>query len=251
MSASGTHSRGRIRVSAWVPALATLLLLTVANMIQSVPWLGEYVFTSAKVMLYFSIHAAIIISIAALALLRRSWAGELWQWCREFPMPSGMKYAVVIVLLGNLVSIAVGRPSYPFYDVGMFRWTTSFKNAPKTVYKPKYFFWQDGEAKVLDMRREGFFLLAEHFGLRFTHEFTFSANFHNKGQRENFEFIADLMRQRGVDTLWVGVHAVNYATGEVWFDPDICNAVTVNSTEPIHYGPIYIPDYQLTACDED
>jgi hypothetical protein len=103
--------------------------------------------------------------------------------------------------------------------------------------------------KVLDLRKEGFVLLAEHFGWwGYNHEFTFSATFHNKGQKENFDFITKEMKALGIDTLWVGVHWLNYENGEVGFDSDICNAIEVNTTEKIHYGPIYIPEYQINKC---
>ena len=59
------------------------------------------------------------------------------------------------------------------------------------------------------------------------------------------------MKARGVDTLWVGVHTVNFETREVTFDADICNAVLINQTANLYYGPIYIPEYQIMKCDED
>lgn len=68
------------------------------------------------------------------------------------------------------------------------------------------------------------------------------------GGKENFDFLSALMKQRGIDTLWVGIHAVNFETGEVSFDPDICRAIQMNETAQLYYGPIYIPDYQISKC---
>lgn len=61
----------------------------------------------------------------------------------------------------------------------------------------------------------------------------------------NFEYLKRHLEQRGIDKLWVGVHSVNYETGEVGFDPNVCRAIQVNKHKRIYYGPIYIPEYQL------
>jgi len=115
----------------------------------------------------------------------------------------------------------------------------------------KYYYWQDGQCKILDLRKEGSFFLAEHFGWGYTEEFMFAARFRNRGEKKNFEFLSALMKERGIDSLWVGVHSVNFETHDVTFDPDICNAVTFNQTANLYYGPIYVPDYQVKRCDED
>jgi hypothetical protein len=166
----------------------------------------------------------------------------------NLPINKSLKIAVIIVFMGNLVSIGIGKPSYPFYDVGMFRWSKEFSNPSKILYRTKYYYWKDSKAKVLDLRREGFVLLSEHFGWGYSHEFTFSANYHNKGQKENFDFILSKVKSLGIDTLWVGVQTVNYASGEVKFDPDICNAIEINNSKEIYYGPIYMPHYQINKC---
>ncbi|WP_157962240.1 hypothetical protein [Winogradskyella aurantiaca] len=159
--------------------------------------------------------------------------------------------AVLVVILGNSICILLGKPNYPFYDVGMFRWSSPFINKPKTVYFPKYYYWLNNEPKILELRKEGTFFMAEHFGLGYTHEYTFATTFHNKSQRENFEFLLEHLQDDGIDTLWVGIHAVNYETKEVWFDPDICKAIEINIQKQIHYGPIFIPEYQLKECYAD
>jgi len=166
------------------------------------------------------------------------------------PIPKGAKRAAVIVACANLVAIGFGIARYPFYDVGMFRWATTFKDRDKTVYRPKYYFWDHGHYKILDLRKEGSFMLADYFGPGFTEEFTFAAAFHQKGKKGNFEFLQHEMQTRGIDTLWVGIHSVNFATQEVKFDPDICNAIRINADSSLYYGPIYIPDYQRMKCHE-
>jgi hypothetical protein len=170
---------------------------------------------------------------------------------RSLPIPRAAKYLIVIILFGNLMAISLGQPRYPFYDVGMFRWSTPFRNHDKVMSQHKYYYWKNGQYKILDLRKEGSFFLAEHFGWGYTDEFMFGARFRHRGKQKNFEFLSALMKEQGVDTLWVGVHSVNFETREVTFDPDLCNAVKTNQTADLYYGPIYIPDYQLSRCHED
>ena len=170
---------------------------------------------------------------------------------RSLPIPIAAKYFIVIVLFGNLIAISLGKPRYPFYDVGMFRWSTPFLHHDKIMGQLKYFYWQNGQYKILDLRKEGSLFLAEHFGWGYTDEFMFAARFRNRGKKKNFEFLNVLMKERGIDSLWVGVHSVNFETREVTFDPDICNAIKINQSANLYYGPIYSPDYQISKCHED
>ena len=170
---------------------------------------------------------------------------------RSLPIPRAAKYFMVLVLFGNLIAISFGKPRYPFYDVGMFRWFTPYRNYDKVMGQLKYYYWKNGQYKILDLRKEGSFFLAEHFGWGYTDEFMFAARFRNRGKKKNFEFLSSLMKERGVDTLWVGVHSVNFEKRNVTFDPDICNAIEMNQMANLYYGPIYIPDYQISRCHED
>lgn len=169
----------------------------------------------------------------------------------KISMPIGAKIVISIVVIGNLLSVILAKPVYPFYDVGMFRWNSTFENKSEIVYKPKYYYYKYGALQILDLRKESFYFLSEHLGLGYNHEFTFATTYHNKSQKENFDFIVSKLKEQGIDTLWVGVHAVNYKTKKVWFDPDICNAIKINTTKEIHYGSIYIPEYQINRCDEN
>jgi len=166
-------------------------------------------------------------------------------------VPRAVKYVIVIVLSANLITISFGTQRYPFYDVGMFRWPVDFTARDKIFHEVKYYYWQQGRYKILELRKECSFFLAEHFGLGYSHDFAYATAYFHKGEKENFEFLAQAMKERGVDTLWVGVHSVNYETREVIFDPDACNAIRINQTAKLYYGPIYIPDYQLRKCDEN
>jgi len=170
------------------------------------------------------------------------------QTFKSLAIPRVAKMVIVFVFLANLLAIILGMARYPFYDVGMFRWSTKFTDKEKIDFQPKYYYWQNGRYRILDLRKEGSFLLAEQLQLSYTEEFAFSAAFHHKGKKENFEFLSQAMKERGVDTLWVGIHSVNFETREVAFDPDICKAIQINQTVDLYYGPIYIPEYQLMKC---
>ena len=169
---------------------------------------------------------------------------------RSLPMPKVAKYAIVIVLLGNFMAISLGKQRYPFYDVGMYRWPKEFISHDKTAYEVKYYYWQSGGYKILELRKECSFLLAEHFGWGYSNDIAYANTYFHKGEKENYEFLNHAMKEKGIDTLWAGVHSVNFETHEVTFDPDICNAIRINQTANLYYGPIYIPTYQMEKCDE-
>lgn len=213
-------------------------------------WL-PYFKASLKWKLYFCLHGCLLILwfyLVYRSLTQGGVVAKCWQQFKVLSIPRGAKWALSIVFIGIVLTVGFAKSYYPFYEVGMFRWSSSKWKPNKVLYKTKYFYYDQGEPKLLDLRKESFFLLQDHLGWGYTHEFTFSAAYHNKAQKENFEFIQSLMKERGIDTLWVGVQMVNYETGEVSFNPDLCNAITVNETEKLHYGPIYIPEYQLIKC---
>jgi hypothetical protein len=168
---------------------------------------------------------------------------------RSSSIPRAAKYVIVIVLIGNLMAISFGKQRFPFYDVGMYRWPVAFKLRDKINYEVKYYYWQEGKYKILELRKESSFFLAEHFGWGYGNDIAYATAYFHKGEKENFDFLSHEMKERGVDTLWAGVHAVNFETNEVIFDPDICNAIHINQATDLYYGPIYIPTYQLEKCD--
>jgi len=169
---------------------------------------------------------------------------------RALSIPKAPKYIILFIFLANLIDISLGMQRYPFYDVGMFRWPVEFNASEKLKYEVKYYYWQKDQYKILELRKEASFFLAEHFGLGYSNDFAYAATYFHKGEKENFEFLSQAMKERGVDTLWVGVHAVNFETREVTFDPDICNAIKINQTVKLYYGSIYIPEYQREKCNE-
>lgn len=183
-------------------------------------------------------------------LLRRGFIYYAVQKFKTLRIPRAAKYFIVIVFVGNFLAIGLGKQLYPFYDVGMYRWPKTFIVNEKIFYEPKYYYWQQGQYKILELRKEASFFLAEHFGWGYSHDFAYCTAYFHKGEKENFEFLRRAMQERGIDTLWVGVHTVNFETHEVTFDPDICHAIRINQTANLYYGPIYIPDYQIEKCDE-
>ena len=168
---------------------------------------------------------------------------------RSLSIPKGAKYIIVLVLLGNFIAIGLGKQRYPFYDVGMYRWPKEYMTRDKTVYEVKYYYRQGDDFKILELRKESSLLLAEHFGLGYSNDIAYATTYFHKGEKENFEYLSHEMKERGVDTLWAGVHSFNFETHELTFDPDICHAINVNQTADFYYGPLYIPTYQLEKCD--
>jgi len=235
-------------------ALLTIALTLFLSLLQT-ERLMYYYHSLFLFRVYFWV-SVILTGICTFLLIRIFIRGQsifpiIYQKFRSLAIPKVAKYIIVIVMAGNLTAIALGKAWYPFYDVGMFRWSAPFQNNDKMMYQLKYFFWQNGQYKILDLRKEGSFFLAEHLGWSYTEEFMFSARFRNRGEKKNFEFLSALMKERGIDTLWVGIHGVNFETREISFEPDICQAVTMNETVKLYYGPIYIPDYQVNRCHED
>jgi hypothetical protein len=167
---------------------------------------------------------------------------------KTLAIPKKAKYAIVIAFIGNLIAIAWGTQCYPFYDVGMFRYPVDFEKRDKTFYELKYYYWQQDQYKILELRKECSFL-SEHFGLGYSNDIAYGTAYFHKGEKENFEFLSRLMKEKGVDTLWVGVHSVNFETHSVAFDPDLCHALVINQRPDLYYGPLYIPDYQKEKCD--
>ncbi|MDR7208968.1 hypothetical protein [Flavobacterium piscis] len=230
-----------------------LFLALIINLKQS-NYLFEVFSDSRKIQLLLFTHLLIIILLLVFVLIKiykkTSFLVKLYNFFLKLDIPKGAKIAICVVFVGNAMSIILAKPLYPFYDVGMFRWNTSFKAKSEIVYNPKYYYYKNGIVKILDIRKESFYFLSEHLGLGYTHEFTFASTYHNKAQKDNFEFIMSELRERGIDTIWVGIHAVNYKTKKVWFNPNICNAININNNPNLHYGPIFIPEYQIKKCDE-
>lgn len=172
-----------------------------------------------------------------------------WEMFRAARIPSAAKYLTLLVIIVNFVFIAIGKSSYPFYDVGMFRWSVPFENPTKVVYTPKYYYWKQGRPEIVDLRKEHLLFFADHFGWGYNNEFTFSAAFHHKNRKATYTYLLSKLQSLGVSQLWMGIHSVDYETGRVSFDTDPIRAVEINKSEQLHYGPIYVPDHQIEVYE--
>jgi hypothetical protein len=234
-------------------ALWVILLALLTSLLQTEHF-SYYYHDHPQFKIYFWVSTVMIMACAV--LLMRIWISKesfippVIQKFKSLSIPKGAKVLIVVALTGNLIAIGLGKSRYPFYDVGMFRWAMPFHNNDKVMRQLKYYYWKNGECKILDLRKEGSYWLAEILGAGYTEEFMFSARYRNRGEQKNFEFLSTLMKDRGIDTLWSGVHSVNFETGEISFDPDICNAVSLNETVKQYYGPLFIPDYQVSRCHD-
>lgn len=239
----------------WIEFVVLFILTIILfNTIQSFAKEAAWQSVTLKKKVYLVISLGLAIGWAYLLYRSITKDGVVMLVVKKFwalTIPKGAKVAIMIVFVGNVITIAIAKSYYPFYEVGMFRWSSKVSGKDKTLYCPKYYYRKNGEVVILNLRKESVFLLADHLGWGYTHEFTFAANYHNKGEKANFDFLADKLKEHGIDSLWVGVHSVNYATGHVEFNPDICNAIKINKTKRIPYGPIYIPEYQLARCENE
>jgi len=232
-------------------ALWIILLILLMSLLQT-ERLSYYYQSLSLFKLYFWISIGVI-SICTYLLVRiiirkESLIPLVFKKFKSLAIPKGARILITVVFIGNLLAITLGKAWYPFYDVGMFRWSSPFESKNKIMHQLKYYYWKDGQFKILDLRKEGSLFLAENLGLGYTEDFMFSARFRNRGEKKNFEYLSARMKERGVDTLWVGIHEFNFETRKVSFDPDICRAVTMNETLQHYYGPLYIPGYQLSRC---
>jgi len=230
-----------------------ILLVLLTSLIQT-ERLSYYYHSNLYFQFYFWI-SIFVICLCAFFLFRiitrkESFIPVVIQKFKSLSIPTGAKVLIIVGLTGNLIAIGLGKSRYPFYDVGMFRWSTPYRNLDKRMVQLKYYYWKNGEYKILDLRKEGVPGFANHFGWGYTEDLMFSMRFRVRGEQKTFEYLRSLMEERGVDTLWAGVQTVNFDTREVSFDPDICNAVHLNQTLTQYYGPLYIPDYQLSRCHD-
>lgn len=234
--------------------LLFILTIVLFNTIQSFAKEGALQSATLKRKVYFAISFCFALCWGYLLYRSIAKGGVVMIIAKKFwalTIPKGAKVVIIIVFVSNLITIGIAKSYYPFYEVGMFRWNSKLSNMDKILYCPQYYYRKKGEVVILNLRKESVFLLAEHLGWGYTHEFTFAANYHNKGEKGNFDFLADKLKEQGIDSLWVGIHIVNYATGHVEFNPDICYAIKINKTKRIHYGPIYIPEYQIARCENE
>ena len=242
------HDKHRSFKEACFAAVAIFLLM---NLLQT-PDIPFYFRTNFLFKIFFLLSLVIIAMWIIFAIKeyihQRSIFYYAVQKFKSSSIPVAVKFVVMIVFLGNFMAIAWGKQRYPFYDIGMFRWPVEFKDRDKIVHEVKYYYWQNGQFKILELRKEPSFFLAEHFRWGYANDFAYATTYFHKSEKENFEFLSREMKERGVDTLWVGVHSVNFETREVTFDPDICNAIKINQEPNLYYGPIYIPEYQIERC---
>ena len=218
--------------------VALSMLMTILQTQQ----LFYYIHTVFLFKVFVVVSIVVILSWMAVMirdyLLKRGIFYYVVQKFRSSSIPRPAKYLIAFVFVGNLGAISLGSKRYPFYEVGMYRQTKEFKDRDKIH-----------QYKIVNLRKEASFFLAEYFGWGYTADMAYSMTYFHKGDKENFDFLSARMKELGIDTLWVGVQSVNFKTREVTFDPDICHAITINQGGEMYYGPIYIPRYQMERCD--
>lgn len=235
----------------YLPHIALFgLWFTVANGYQSLLHFGGMDLLDGWMMAYLVVH---LIAIAACVKVlwndRRRGNGLFVRMRKAYtvlPIPAAAKHLFLLIFLLEVVHITEGAIRYPFDDVGMFRWAKRTKPLAQRLTQPKYYYHDtQGEVVPLEIRKQHIFFAADLLGLGYNNEFTFSAAYHYRGEKANHDHLLEqLRRHAGIDTLWVGLQTVDFATGQVTFDPDPVRAIHFNDTARIFYGPIHIPEHQ-------
>ncbi len=237
----------------YLPHIALCLLwFLIANLYQSFEQLDkhQHYLTTNRLIAYVGAHAILMLACVFVLLREAKRPDNFIVRCKRtlaaLPIPRAAKAVVGVVLMIQLVHITLGVTNYPFADVGMFRWAKPARELPTVLTVPKYYYY-DAAHRIhpLEIRKQHIWATADLLGWGYNNEYTFSANYHYKGQQINFHLLSDALRARtGIDTLWVGLQTVDFATGKVSFDPDLAHAVAFNDNERVFYGPLYIPEYQ-------
>jgi len=236
------------------PHIALVVLwFALADGYQAMLFEGGRGLMTKRMLLYMFLHVLVI--AWSVRTLRFEWrSGGLFDGMRrvyqDLPIPRTAKTVFLIILVLEVVHISEGRIRYPFDDVGMFRYAKKTAALPNVLVLPKYYYKaEDGTPVPLEIRKQHIFFAADLLGWTYNNEFTFSAAYHYKGLKANYDhLLAALNDQSGIDSLWVGLQTVDYSTGRVTFDPDPLRAIQFNDSAKIFYGPILIPDHQRSLA---
>ncbi len=235
----------------YLPHIAGCLLwFLVANLIQSFEHLDKYPLSPNRLLAYVGGHVMLMLACGVVLWREAMRPNNLFVRSKRIlsalPIPGAAKAVVAVVVVGQLAHITMGITNYPFADVGMFRWARTTRHLPDVLTLPKYYYYDASrQVQLVELRKQHVWAAADLLGWGYNNEYTFSANYHYKGEKANFQFMLDALRaQAGIDTLWVGLQTVDFATGNVSFDPDVARAVAFNNAERVFYGAIYIPEYQ-------
>ena len=237
-----------------IAAIAMVWFL-VANLVQSIYQDDAHWVWNTRSSIYVAVHVVLILGAGGYAVRRmggdEGWWSAMRRWMDALPIPRGGKLLLGALLVMELWFITIGSTSYPFADVGMFRWARKTKTLDPVLVIPKYYYVDDkADVRIIDLRKQHLFFLADHLGFGFNNEYTFSANFHYKALPENYEFLLNALRKKGVDTLWVGLQTVDYRTGEVSFDTDPVRAMRHQQELYVFYGPLYVPEHQRALVED-
>lgn len=235
----------------YIPHIALALLVFVGmDLLQSGGEIAKHQRIGPRLGAFIGIHLLLMgCSVVVLVRDARRPPGLIVRMARHYralPIPLAARTTVSLLLLVLSGFIVVGKTSYPFADVGMFRWVKAARDMPPVQHRPVYYFKAvDGTARIVHIRKQHIWAMADLLGWGWNNEYTFSANYLYKGLRANHDFLlAELKRTAGVDTLWVGLASVDFRSRVVSFDPDPIRAVMYNDTAEVFYGPLFIPDHQ-------
>ena len=222
--------------------LLIVFIIGLLDLCKSPKFFGRLNFLSEEAILYYLLHLPLLI-IFYLKFKKNLFLNFINKW-REIKIPEKVKHFVLVVYFFNLLSIFFSFPIYPFYDVGMFSKNYKF-NEPSVKTKTQYYYIDKNKKPTfIDLRNPGFLLLNSSIDFRATHVYTFSINYHNRSKKSTFNEISEYYKQRGIDTLFVGLRSIDYKSKEVLIetDPSRVREFILKNSEG--YGNSYIPEYQ-------
>ena len=149
------------------------------------------------------------------------------------------------IFVANYFAVGMRHDAYPFYSVRMFNWLGPEREFPQTYFIEKYGHQDDGQVRILDLRREGSLLFQEFLPWTFGHSASFSSTFHNRGKAQNLDF---LERETGL-SLFVVVQKVDLSTGQVTLVDGLCAYRELSDTIAYYYGPLAVPSWQSKECE--
>ena len=195
-----------------------IAFLLLANL-SAEGWLPK---KSKKSFLYFSVQYGSLLCFFIFFLTSpylKLVVGKIHHAWKRTVVPPLAKWTILIIACVQAVHVCLGLPIYPFYEVGMFRWSEPNKKLPDICGQYRYY-WknQNGEIQVWRTRRQHIEWPPDLMGWGWNNEMTFPMTYHWPHLKKNYEYtLMALKEAAGVEELFLGVETVNFLTGEVNF----------------------------------
>ena len=183
--------------------LNVILVFLAFNFVNSIVKIGLDKLSSIIHFVYYIIHLLALIilvyNISSDIKSSNSWLKKIYRRIKGVAIPRLLKIITLIIFIGQLFYITIGETRYPFSYVGMFSWSVDFSDEPSQIHQPKYYYYEDGEPQIVEIRKQHIFFMADLLGWGYNNELTFSMNYHYKGEKENFKFLKQSLESKGIE----------------------------------------------------